>query len=169
MKTHLKQVRIDAGLTQKELADSIHVSQQTVQQWEAGKTVPQTDRLPDISKALDAPLSSFVFNSKELHHSIEVDITEQVKQEIAALEEKCNSEDHTHHDKALLAFDKLYYSAHGGKCSYQILLTESEYDAFKSMQKIDPDYGIDDFFDFLQRAKWKELAKKIRSGKEELV
>lgn len=51
MNNTLKQARLDAGLTQNDLADKICVSQQAVQQWEAEKTVPQCDRLLDIARA----------------------------------------------------------------------------------------------------------------------
>ena len=41
-----------AGLTQKQLADSLEVDQATVSNWELGKTVPYKKMMPKIAKAL---------------------------------------------------------------------------------------------------------------------
>ncbi len=49
---NLKWARQDAGMTQKELASSLYVSQQVVHRWEAGETLPQADKLQDIARIL---------------------------------------------------------------------------------------------------------------------
>lgn len=48
----LKEMRIKAELTQKEVAESLCVSQQAVQQWEEYKSMPQADRLIPLMRAL---------------------------------------------------------------------------------------------------------------------
>lgn len=39
---HLKQYRLDAGLSQEDLARRIFVTRQTISNWERGKTYPVT-------------------------------------------------------------------------------------------------------------------------------
>ena len=46
----LKQLRIQASMTQKELAEKLHVSRNAVFNWEKGKREPGLDRLEKISK-----------------------------------------------------------------------------------------------------------------------
>ena len=48
----LAAARVNAGLTQKELADSCHVSEKTVVNWESGKTLPNVGMLPALESAL---------------------------------------------------------------------------------------------------------------------
>lgn len=46
----LKQLRIQASMTQKELAEKLHVSQNAVFNWENGKREPGLDMIEKISK-----------------------------------------------------------------------------------------------------------------------
>ena len=46
----LKQLRIQASMTQKELAEKLHVSQNAVFNWENGKREPGLDMIEEISK-----------------------------------------------------------------------------------------------------------------------
>jgi transcriptional regulator with XRE-family HTH domain len=53
----LKEARKAAGLTQVEVANYVHVTQSTICQWEQGlKTIP-IDRLRQLSKLYDTPMS----------------------------------------------------------------------------------------------------------------
>lgn len=45
----LKQLRAKSGLTQKALADRLHVSQQTVGKWEAGGATPNPETLSELA------------------------------------------------------------------------------------------------------------------------
>jgi transcriptional regulator with XRE-family HTH domain len=45
--------REEVGLSQKELADRLGVSQQTVSRWESGTAIPQPERLSALAKLLD--------------------------------------------------------------------------------------------------------------------
>ena len=49
MKITLKAARVNAGLTQQELADYLIVDRTTVHNWETGKSVPRADMLRKIS------------------------------------------------------------------------------------------------------------------------
>lgn len=48
----LKAARIDANLTQKQLADLLDVDKKTVSNWELGKSMPNVDRIEAICAAL---------------------------------------------------------------------------------------------------------------------
>lgn len=48
----IKQHRKKLGLTQKEFADMLSVSDKTVSRWEIGNQVPDALLMPDIAKVL---------------------------------------------------------------------------------------------------------------------
>ena len=49
----IREKRNEKGLTQKELAEILFVSESTVSKWEVGKSYPDITLVPDICKALD--------------------------------------------------------------------------------------------------------------------
>lgn len=53
MKDKLKRARLDAGLTQKELAEKIGVSRQAVSSWECGDRTPSTEYVYMYHKVLN--------------------------------------------------------------------------------------------------------------------
>ena len=54
----IRQLRIKAGLTQKQLADAIGVAENTVVRYEAAKTYPRTrERYGDLARVLDVDVS----------------------------------------------------------------------------------------------------------------
>lgn len=75
IKDKLKQKRQEAGLTQKELAEILHVSRQTVSSWEVGRTYPDLEILVAISELYKTPLDDLL---KEDSRIVE-DITKKVK------------------------------------------------------------------------------------------
>ena len=46
-------LRKKAGITQKELAKKLNVSQQAVVKWEKGSSFPSADKLPELARALN--------------------------------------------------------------------------------------------------------------------
>ena len=50
--TKLKQLRIESGLTQKQLAESLNVSQNAVYNWENGKREPGLDMIKRLQRLL---------------------------------------------------------------------------------------------------------------------
>ena len=56
----LKAARVNADLTQKELADKLNVSVDTVLNWESGKTEPKHSQLKQISELSGIPMD-FIF------------------------------------------------------------------------------------------------------------
>ena len=56
----IKEARKQAGLSQKELADKLGISFQTLAQWETGKRNPKYDTLKRIADALGVSVNSFM-------------------------------------------------------------------------------------------------------------
>ncbi len=48
------------GLAQRQLAEMIGVKQESITQWETGKTSPRFDRLAEIANALDCSVDDLV-------------------------------------------------------------------------------------------------------------
>lgn len=53
----IKAIRKSKGLSQEELAVKLNVVRQTISKWEQGLSVPDSDMLISLSKALDTPVS----------------------------------------------------------------------------------------------------------------
>ena len=53
----IRYAREKSGMTQQELADKLNVTQQAVNKWESGSSVPQLDRIQEIADALNIPQS----------------------------------------------------------------------------------------------------------------
>ena len=56
----LKNKRIDRGLTQKQIADSLGVKQNTVSQWESGERQPSVGLLPKLAELLDCTVDELL-------------------------------------------------------------------------------------------------------------
>ena len=60
MNENIKTIRKSKGLSQQELADSLHVVRQTVSKWERGLSAPDSEMLVFISEALEVPVSTLL-------------------------------------------------------------------------------------------------------------
>ena len=64
--------RKEKGITQRELADFLHISYQAVSKWEAGKSLPTVDMLYEISNLLnvtvDALLNENEWKNREISY-----------------------------------------------------------------------------------------------------
>lgn len=56
IKISMAAARVNARLTQKQLADACGVSESTVIKWESGATVPRVDMLPALEAAYGIPI-----------------------------------------------------------------------------------------------------------------
>jgi len=56
----IKQLRLEKGLTQQELADKIGVKQKDISRWENGTYKPKLDKLQLIAKALECDLIELI-------------------------------------------------------------------------------------------------------------
>ena len=71
----IKKLRNDKGLTQKDLADQVHVTFQTVSKWEKDENEPDVSTLREIAKLFGVTVD-YLINEDE-----EVDIQEEVEEE----------------------------------------------------------------------------------------
>ena len=60
----IKRMRLEKGLTQQELAESIHVSRQTVSTWETGKNYPSLEVLRSLSLLFNVSFEQIIFGEK---------------------------------------------------------------------------------------------------------
>lgn len=60
----LKKLRIEKGLTQKDLADQLHVTFQTISKWEGDTNEPDFSTLKELSKILDCSIE-YLFSEDE--------------------------------------------------------------------------------------------------------
>ncbi len=57
---NIKQLRLAKGMTQSQLADSLHVVRQTVSKWEKGSSVPDALMLQKIAEVLDTDVGTLL-------------------------------------------------------------------------------------------------------------
>ncbi len=63
--SNLKEIREGAGMTQEQLAESMHVTRQAVSRWERGHTEPDIATLVELGKALDVAPEELIFGRKK--------------------------------------------------------------------------------------------------------
>ena len=56
----IRTLRKEKGLTQKQLADALHLSDRTVSKWERGLGFPDVSLLPELSARLDVNLEKML-------------------------------------------------------------------------------------------------------------
>lgn len=79
----LKHLRIKNNLTQKDLADSLHVTFQTVSKWENDTNEPDMATLKELAKILNCPISYFYSDEEETPvEQKEEPAREEIKQEV---------------------------------------------------------------------------------------
>ncbi len=75
---NIKALRKSKGLSQQELAVKVNVVRQTISKWEQGLSVPDSDLLIALSKALETPVSTLLGET----------VTESEADQVKALSEK---------------------------------------------------------------------------------
>lgn len=63
---NIKNIRIEAGMEQKELAELLHISNKTVSSWECGRTEPKIGMIEAMSKIFNRPKSDFLKTNIDL-------------------------------------------------------------------------------------------------------
>lgn len=84
----IKNARLQAGLTQKELAKRLGTSQQNIAQYENGKRVPKIETLQKIAKALKVSVNELRSDNEMMYEKLSADIADSMasfKKEIAFL------------------------------------------------------------------------------------
>ena len=56
---NLKTLRLKSGLSQKQVADFLSVTPQSVSKWEKGEALPSIDFLPKLAECLDCDINAF--------------------------------------------------------------------------------------------------------------
>lgn len=65
---NIKELRCSRGMTQEELAERLHVTRQTVSNYENGRTRPDIDMLLDIAAALDTDSNSLLYGTPQMEN-----------------------------------------------------------------------------------------------------
>ena len=85
-----KELRLKAKKTQKDLADYLMISPQSVSKWELGESLPSMEYLPKIAKFFNCEPNDF-FDKKEYQKEVVEDedrIKRQLKEEIYRVEQR---------------------------------------------------------------------------------
>lgn len=89
---YLRQKRIDIGLTQRELARALFVSDKTISKWERGESLPSLAQIGDILEVLHIDFTEFSFmlrptldedesnGSMPLNHQITLNLIKHMEQ-----------------------------------------------------------------------------------------
>ncbi len=56
---NLKALRLKSGLSQKQVADFLNVTPQSVSKWEKGEALPSIDYLPRLAECLNCDFNAF--------------------------------------------------------------------------------------------------------------
>ena len=155
-------------MRQRELAKICHVSQQAIVQWENGKKYPQLDRLEEIANALDIPVEALLCeNNNNRKYKIPIDQTEWLKSEIASLEVKCKNPDCSYSNQVNLAISKALLEGEstcsGGPGQYiiHLIVNEFEYNVWKALKLLNPEYDVYQFADYIQKASLQKIRKSM--------
>lgn len=60
----IQQTRKEMGMTQKELAEKLHISDKTISKWETGKGLPDVSLLPLVCETLHININEFLAGEK---------------------------------------------------------------------------------------------------------
>lgn len=74
IKNKLKDARVNAGLTQEQVAQKILVSRQTISNWENGKSLPDIISVMNLSDLYQISLDELLKGDQKMKEKIEKDI-----------------------------------------------------------------------------------------------
>lgn len=63
---NLKALRLKSGLSQKQVADFLSVTPQSVSKWEKGEALPSLDYLPKLAECLDCDINAFFTQEEQV-------------------------------------------------------------------------------------------------------
>ena len=109
---NIRYFRKKKGMTQKELSISLCVTQQAVQRWESDVSVPQADRLQEISDFLDIPAALLLdpeskIDDDHFTYLIPIDDTELMEKDIQEYQRKIMDGTATFADEIMLSLNSL--------------------------------------------------------------
>ena len=156
---NIKRMRERCGFSQQELADMCFVTQQAVNKWECGISVPQSDRIEDIARCLDVSVDALFYNDYDRSYEVPIDITDQLQAIITGLKEKSRVSGLDYAESMELYLTERMLNDKGGRYIRHRLYTDYEYNLYKSIKHIYPDYSLDDFEDIMKGASEYKLSK----------
>lgn len=80
--TELKNRRMDLGFTQKEIADALFVTRQTVSSWEVGRSYPNIDSLVAISDLYEISLDVLLKGDKAMAETLTKEVKSSRKNKV---------------------------------------------------------------------------------------
>jgi len=85
--TRLKQVRVEKGFSQADVAEFLNISRQSISRWETDKAYPDIDNLVELNKYYEVSIDELLTETKHLQHEIN-EKTEQMNKNIQEIENK---------------------------------------------------------------------------------
>ncbi len=161
--SQIRKYRGKNGISQQELADAVHVSQQTINKWENEYAFPQADRLEEIAAVLHCPVSFLIYeDSNDLCHAVFVDKTSGWREKLELLRKK----------DTLSMVEKYELSCleaklSGKRCGYSLLFTDREYELLKGMQSINPQISAEQFLNTIREGIYTRITQPMSSKAEE--
>ena len=69
---NLKNQRLKCGLSQKQIADYLNITPQSVSKWENGDALPSIDYLPKLAECLNCEINDFFAQDRNNAFNIEM-------------------------------------------------------------------------------------------------
>ncbi len=76
---NIKELRLEHGWTQQEMADMLYVTRQTVSNWENGKALPDVETLLQIAEKLNIDVNELVYGKKHPDEKLKKDVLNTLK------------------------------------------------------------------------------------------
>lgn len=150
---NIRRCRKMVNLSQEQLAEKLHFTQQQVSYWERGKRLPSIDTLMDIAKALHVSLTDILLHGAVLDWldryfdgewwMYKIDITEQLQRDCRSADNFCR------------VFAETMLK--NGKTYYEVMLTPDEHDIYSGLLNEGLFIGVIPFSEICSRTKWKRL------------
>lgn len=61
MQITMRAARINVGLTQEEASKQLGISENTLRNWESGKSAPRASKIPDICRLYKCSIENIIF------------------------------------------------------------------------------------------------------------
>ena len=65
---NIKKIRTEKGMTQEQLAESLHVTRQAVSNWEQGKSQPDVETLSAMAEVFEVPMENLIYGKESYTH-----------------------------------------------------------------------------------------------------
>lgn len=155
---NIKSIRLYNKMSQMDLAASLSVTQQAINKWENGTSVPQFDRIQDICEEFGVSVFDILYDNTDMAFFLPIDMTDDLKREITDLRVKCESKTCTFQDKIELLIAESLSSRASGRYVVHLCVTEYEYNLFRAIKEIDSSYSINDFYKMVNNRSFRKAS-----------